>query len=253
MINFFRRIRQSLIEQNEMGKYLKYAIGEILLVVIGILIALGINNWNETRKTTQANTEFLNRLLTEVNSSANKIQKEIDIELNQIKACKNMLDMFHQESSMHKSHSIDSLISVIFSANTIDLNNGVLKEGINTGIIGTLKSEELRTNLYSFIGVIEDAKELQKNWNNDLAGAFGNYLFKNFNFRNMDNSFGKYRGKIGETYFTNFNSTNLLRNMEFENYLDNRYFTNNQQLEFYRDLHSELNKIKTLIKEELKK
>ena len=50
MIKFFRHIRRSLIQKNQMGKYFKYAIGEILLVVIGILIALQINNWNEDRK-----------------------------------------------------------------------------------------------------------------------------------------------------------------------------------------------------------
>ena len=49
MIKFFRHIRRSLINQNRMGKYFKYAIGEIILVVIGILIALQINNWNEER------------------------------------------------------------------------------------------------------------------------------------------------------------------------------------------------------------
>ena len=50
MIKFFRHIRQSLINQNRTKKYLLYAIGEIILVVIGILIALQINNWNESRK-----------------------------------------------------------------------------------------------------------------------------------------------------------------------------------------------------------
>jgi len=50
MIKFFRKIRYDLMEKNKNGKYLKYAIGEILLVVIGILIALQINNWNELRK-----------------------------------------------------------------------------------------------------------------------------------------------------------------------------------------------------------
>ena len=50
MLRFFRRIRQSLLTQNKFSKYLLYAVGEILLVVIGILIALQVNNWNEGRK-----------------------------------------------------------------------------------------------------------------------------------------------------------------------------------------------------------
>ena len=50
MIKFFRKIRQSLLSENKISKYLLYAIGEILLVVIGILIALSINNWNQERK-----------------------------------------------------------------------------------------------------------------------------------------------------------------------------------------------------------
>ncbi len=50
MIKFFRKIRYDLMEKNKTGKYFKYAIGEIVLVVIGILIALTINNWNESRK-----------------------------------------------------------------------------------------------------------------------------------------------------------------------------------------------------------
>ncbi|MFT6046016.1 MAG: hypothetical protein ACI9WC_001721, partial [Arenicella sp.] len=50
MIRFFRKIRQNLIKENKVGKYLLYAIGEIVLVVIGILIALQINTWNEDRK-----------------------------------------------------------------------------------------------------------------------------------------------------------------------------------------------------------
>jgi len=50
MIKFFRKIRYDIMEKNKTGKYLKYAVGEIVLVVIGILIALSINNWNESRK-----------------------------------------------------------------------------------------------------------------------------------------------------------------------------------------------------------
>ena len=53
MIKFFRHIRKNLLVENKTSKYFKYAIGEIILVVIGILIALQINNWNESRKSNQ--------------------------------------------------------------------------------------------------------------------------------------------------------------------------------------------------------
>ena len=59
MIKFFRKIRYDLMEKNKTGKYFKYAIGEIILVVIGILIALQINNWNEHRKTVSLAKSYL--------------------------------------------------------------------------------------------------------------------------------------------------------------------------------------------------
>ena len=62
MIKFFRRIRQNLLSEGKTGKYLKYALGEIILVVIGILIALGINNWNEQSKIKSEQTQLLNSI-----------------------------------------------------------------------------------------------------------------------------------------------------------------------------------------------
>ena len=62
MIKFFRNIRQNLIKEGKTSKYLKYAIGEIILVVIGILIALSINNWNENRKQQNEFTTILNTI-----------------------------------------------------------------------------------------------------------------------------------------------------------------------------------------------
>ncbi len=50
MINFFRKIRKQLLTENKFSKYLLYAIGEIALVMIGILLALQVNDWNENKK-----------------------------------------------------------------------------------------------------------------------------------------------------------------------------------------------------------
>ena len=69
MIKFFRKIRQKLISENRMKKYLFYAIGEIALVMIGILLALQINNWNEERKQLAYGQEILHELIAEVNKN----------------------------------------------------------------------------------------------------------------------------------------------------------------------------------------
>jgi len=66
MIKFFRKIRQNLISEGKLTKYLKYAIGEIILVVIGILVALQINNWNIARKNTDAKRLYYAQILNDI-------------------------------------------------------------------------------------------------------------------------------------------------------------------------------------------
>ncbi len=63
MINFFRKIRKKMADDNKPMKYMRYAIGEIVLVVIGILIALSINNWNENRKTKLKSQVYINEIV----------------------------------------------------------------------------------------------------------------------------------------------------------------------------------------------
>jgi Family of unknown function (DUF6090) len=90
MLKFFRKIRQNLLSEGKTGKYLKYAIGEIILVVIGILIALSINNWNEKRLQKQALkniytiiVEDLKNDITDINIIL-KSKKEIEPIFNKI-------------------------------------------------------------------------------------------------------------------------------------------------------------------------
>jgi len=74
MIVFLRKIRQQLLNENRLSKYLLYAIGEILLVVIGILIALQINNWNEDRKNRENEAYILGEILNNLREHAIQIR-----------------------------------------------------------------------------------------------------------------------------------------------------------------------------------
>jgi hypothetical protein len=69
MIKFFRKIRKNMIKENKVSKYLLYAIGEIILVVIGILIALSINNWNENRKDVLREIKMLQDIYNDTNKN----------------------------------------------------------------------------------------------------------------------------------------------------------------------------------------
>ena len=91
MIKFFRKIRYDLMEKNKTGKYLKYAIGEIILVVIGILIALQINNWNENRKTQLVELELLENIQADLIESKGSIDDMIIVNSEQIDMYKKLL------------------------------------------------------------------------------------------------------------------------------------------------------------------
>ncbi|NNK79856.1 MAG: hypothetical protein HKO93_00030 [Flavobacteriales bacterium] len=69
MIKFFRKIRHRLLSESKFSKYLLYAIGEIVLVVIGILIAVQINDWNEDRKVSKANRVHLQKMVAEMDEN----------------------------------------------------------------------------------------------------------------------------------------------------------------------------------------
>ncbi|MFT6960251.1 MAG: hypothetical protein ACJA17_001353, partial [Polaribacter sp.] len=65
MIKFFRKIRQKMLTENKFGKYMTYAVGEVILVVIGILIAVSINNWNQERQLENEEKVILKNIHTE--------------------------------------------------------------------------------------------------------------------------------------------------------------------------------------------
>ena len=77
MISFFRKTRQNLLREGKVFKYIKYAIGEILLVVIGILIALQINNWNEERISIQTQDAILKIIRTDLLRDISEFQSVI--------------------------------------------------------------------------------------------------------------------------------------------------------------------------------
>ena len=91
MIKFFRKIRQRLLSENKFSKYLIYAIGEIVLVVIGIIIALQINNWNENRKNKITEADYYCRILDDLELNEKLIDETSELISNKIRLCKELI------------------------------------------------------------------------------------------------------------------------------------------------------------------
>ena len=129
MIKFFRKIRYDLMEKNKTGKYLKYAIGEIILVVIGILIALQINNANEQRKARIQEITILENLKEDITLDTLDINFNLNYH-NSFKEAEIALLQFLQSDQIRPLDSIDygnalgvPLIAALHKSTFINLQN----------------------------------------------------------------------------------------------------------------------------------
>ena len=105
MLKFFRKIRQQLLVKNNISKYLLYAIGEIVLVVIGILIALQINNWNEDRKDWAKERFYLRSIRTSIQLSQKELNRVIN-DAQKISSCANTLFLLLAEKKYDRLHGV---------------------------------------------------------------------------------------------------------------------------------------------------
>src|SRR5690606_1689599 len=96
MFRFFRNIRQKLAAENKAMAYLRYAIGEIVLVVIGILIALQINNWNATRIEKSKELVYLKNIKRDLNEQIKSIDAQIYYELNMSQKARRIIKYYKE-------------------------------------------------------------------------------------------------------------------------------------------------------------
>ncbi|WP_178983222.1 DUF6090 family protein [Winogradskyella helgolandensis] len=132
------------MEKNKTGKYFKYAIGEIILVVIGILIALQINNWNENRKSSEIRDNYYEQVLQDLEKDTayiNVIIKNLEI---------NILNYQNYLEKLSKAESTDDILAILFELNWefqyINFNTNTIESLISTGDIKLLP-DHLRNKL----------------------------------------------------------------------------------------------------------
>jgi hypothetical protein len=247
LFRFFRTLRQRLLTENRVTRYLLYALGEILLVVIGILLALQIDTWNEAKKQRQASRDFITRLQKEVRKNIGYAEAEIGVEKRQTASAETILGLFHEPGGAGSGRILDSLVYIILSNNTLEIASGTLNEGFNTGALALIRSDSLRSALYNLPSQIEEIRKQEEIDREDINGHFTNFLYYNYNYRNMDNHFSPYKGQIGKTKFPSYDNRTLLESPAFENMTDNRFWNCQEQLRQLLTFNEALKRIDAMI------
>ncbi len=141
MIKFFRQLRHSLIMENKTSKYLKYAVGEIVLVVIGILIALQINNWNEVKKLEAKTQEYYVQLLDDLNKDVSFAHQIIGKFNNYLNDLTTYTNSYYQDSVITPEEAYKQISELPVLSTSFTFNSSTIETLQNSGDISLIPSE----------------------------------------------------------------------------------------------------------------
>ena len=150
MIKFFRNIRQSLLSEGKITKYFKYAIGEIALVMIGILLALQVSNWNEKRINNTKELTYLRGIQSDLKSQITSLESIEKVYDSLIKSAGSLLVDFQNLQHLDKIPNFNKRISfLMWDTGSIEMNTS-FTELISTGNIRLIKNENLKNRIIRF-------------------------------------------------------------------------------------------------------
>ena len=186
MIKFFRKIRYDLMNQNKTSKYLKYAIGEIILVMIGILLALQVNNWNTNRTQKQKENLLLTDLNKEFKINKTQLDSVLKAHYSSMKSSTYLLSRLPIKNV--KKENLDSLGYHIWNHKTFTFNpsSGVTSSIMNSSSINIISNIELRQLLVGWNDLLLDYQEEEISARINYQNHLKPYEKKNFLWAKKD-------------------------------------------------------------------
>ena len=241
------------MEQNKTVKYLKYAIGEIVLVVMGILIAIQLNNLNTDKNIDSKIDDLKHKLIQEVSENINSINQ------NELRKAKIMTDKISEllyfigkPLDQRNQKKLDSLLLFSTVDYDLSLNLNTLTEAKANGEIFLLRNDSLRNALNYLLEFEKLVLEKIGIINNDNNNYNLPYYYKNTNFRNLMVGSQKFDSKKIELSTLEENNYQLiLMDREFENLSTMRYNYAIVMLNLFEEMRDKLVFLNNLLKENL--
>ena len=199
MIKFFRKIRQQLLTENKFSKYLLYAIGEIVLVVIGILIALQINNNNEIRKSREKELHYLNNIKSDLQLNINEIQDYIDIRSRRIVSANKVIEHFEGKPLTDLDEFNRNIVNIYTWRKFYQINN-TFQELTNSGNLALISNDSIKNTLLNLETLYKKLKYEEEHFRYDAEvllyePSYGvldlNPIVKNFTYQVTEGQAGE--------------------------------------------------------------
>lgn len=159
MIQYYRKIRRKLLMTTQMQKYLLYAVGETTLVVIGILIALQVNNWNEQRMAHAKEKTILTELHQEFIENKKQFEQVIGKHREALKSCNNWISKFPIDPKTVNLDSLPLRTDGLHKRWTFNPSEGIINSLISTSSFELISNRELRKLLVSWNHILLDYQE----------------------------------------------------------------------------------------------
>lgn len=251
MINLLRRIRRNMMTEKKSDLYLVYAIGEVVLVVLGILIALQIDNWNENKKARNTEQQYLLALKEEFSFNRGELESIMNRNKLNFDYAIKILENTGPGNPEITEDEIGRLLTYSLSNETqFDPNEGVLDEIISSGKLTLFGNKELKFALSSWSGVLYRLR-LQEQELLSMRSRTIELVRNNANLRRAIYGPGLEEAGISQSKFK-MGSLHLLKSVAFEGHMTGfATMSRNLNNNYYPKLLEEIDKILLLIDYEI--
>ena len=179
MIRFFKNIRQNVLSEGKTRKYLKYALGEIILVVIGILIALQINNWNENRKDENLEIEYLKGIKSNIANDLIELEQHFKADTTNFEVFTFLIRAFNSDSIQSKHQEIISNLNSSTRLHWFEGQDVVFEDLKSSGRLNLIKSDTIKHSIQKYYKSLQEVIKQENQYISEIrkhSDRNGQYL-----------------------------------------------------------------------------
>jgi len=245
MIRFFRSVRQHLLVDFRFSRYFLYAAGEIVLVVIGILIALQINDANDARKERLKEIHYLENIKTDLNINIQEMDRYLAIRTACIEAAQRLMTHFEGEPiADYDAFNADGVS--IYSWQKFYQTNNTFQELVNSGNLALISNQAIKTGLMDLESLYKKMKSEEDHFRFDTEKLIYEPLYELMDLQQLVNNFTYVAsgGRSGEkvtldaAYFEDYLQSRKLKNGFSMTILE--FGTMNDQMKMMKQMSEEL-------------